>query len=180
MSATKKVIKYKRRTGALPPLVFTVDTECGTVEITAKHLTYHENAAMDLELVGAVPDSWDTKAKLLRERVLKLARVTLSVDTGDPEDPDIAACGGNWEQFYALPGNENLAYLGWYEYGRAVDGHLSKSGSQVRGDRDDESGAEAQPGGPAAVTLVPAVRGAATGGGESEAPVPVARDRGVA
>jgi hypothetical protein len=176
MTAKLKTVKYKRRTTALSPVTFTVDTECGTIEITARHLTYHENAALDFDLIGLVPEEWEPKRKLLRERVLKLARVTLSVNTGDPDDPDLAS--GDFEHFYSLPGNENLAYLGWYEYGRAVDGRVSKSGSQVRGDSHDESGAAAGPGDPATDAHVLAVRGAASAGTGPEATVQARSDSG--
>lgn len=142
--------KRTRKTGPVPPLTFPVTDESGTVTITARHVKYHVLAGMEAALVGESKDEADpTGVKYLRERIIKLGKVTTAIDTGDPDDEDLKACAGDFEKFYNLEGNENLAWLGWAEYLRALDGALSKSGATDRSDGDGESGGAAEPDAPA-------------------------------
>src|SRR5690349_1604326 len=100
---------YRRKSTKLPPLVFDVETENGTATLTAEHLKLHELAGLADAFVGETNGEADpTGLAYLRERIFKLGRVTIAVDTGDPDDPDLAACRGDFAKFYRLEGNENL------------------------------------------------------------------------
>jgi hypothetical protein len=129
-------VGYKRKTDKAPPLRFTVETAEGAVEVTARHLLFHEFSGLADVTVGEVDDGADvTGRKYLRERVLKLARVVLSVEGYDPDDEEgqSAIAAREWERLFALPGNENLAWKTWNSYMEALEGALSKSGTADRG-----------------------------------------------
>jgi hypothetical protein len=159
---------YKRKTAAPPPLRFEVETAEGSVTVEARHLLFHEFSGLADVTIGEVEEGADvTGRKYLRERVLKLSRVVLSVEGYDPDDEEgqAAIAARAWERLFALPGNENLAWKTWNGYVEALEGTLSKSGPSDRREGAGEGrGADGPQGEPDA--HLRAVRAADAGGSE--------------
>jgi hypothetical protein len=141
---------YKRRKDGtrLPDVSFDVETLDGTVAMTARHLLYHELAGLNHQLIGQLTDKPDPSGRFqLKERRLKLAKVLVSADTGEP-DPDVPASGADekaWTRFLRLDGNENLTWLGWGKYLEALEGATPKSGTEDDSRAADARGREEEP-----------------------------------
>lgn len=134
---------YKRTAEKMPPVVFDVELSNGTATITAKHLCWHEVNGLEQSLIGVVPEKADVTGQLeLKRRIKKLGAVTTAIDTGSEEGN--AEVGTDFAAYYALPGNEDLAFVGWATYYSALAGVTPKSSSEDSGASDGEGRGEAQ------------------------------------
>ena len=157
---------YKRKTAATPPVSFAVEMPEGTLTATARHLLFHEFSGLSDVTIGEVKEGADvTGGKYLRERILKLNRVMLTLDGYDPDDAEgqAAIAAGKWDVLFGLPGNENLAWKTWNAYMDALEGALSKSGTAGGGDGAGEGrGADSERGAPDAHLRAVRAEGAAS------------------